>query len=329
MRRILISTLMTVAILGGSWTIYHRDQIESPHDALKLAQRQLQSLSQNHASLANWSRPNQSSIRIASFNIQAFGETKASQPEVMAMLASIVREFDIVAIQEIRSKDQRLLSRFTDEINAGGRRFQFIASQPLGRTTYREQYAFIYDSQTVQLDSARSYIIDDPDGLLHREPMVGWFRTKQAPPERAFTFTLVNVHLDSRTPQREVVHLNQIFRVIRNDGRGEDDVIIVGDFNLSSEAMADTANRSGLIWLVDNVPTNTRGTTQYDNIIIDPRATTEFTGKAGVYDFLKKFNLTLEQALTVSDHLPVWAEFGVMEGDYNEMVASSSESALH
>jgi hypothetical protein len=34
-----------------------------------------------------------------------------------------------------------------------------------------------------------------------------------------------------------------------------------------------------------------------------------------VYDFLREFNLDLEtQALQVSDHLPIWAEFSVYEG---------------
>lgn len=43
-----------------------------------------------------------SEITIASFNIEAFGQTKASKPEVMEILANIIRKYDIVAIQEIR-----------------------------------------------------------------------------------------------------------------------------------------------------------------------------------------------------------------------------------
>ena len=41
-------------------------------------------------------------ITIASFNIQIFGQTKASKPEVMEILADIIRQYDLVAIQEIR-----------------------------------------------------------------------------------------------------------------------------------------------------------------------------------------------------------------------------------
>jgi deoxyribonuclease-1-like protein len=42
-------------------------------------------------------------VRIASFNIQVFGEKKLANPRVRSLLADIVRRFDVVAIQEIRS----------------------------------------------------------------------------------------------------------------------------------------------------------------------------------------------------------------------------------
>src|SRR3954471_19205238 len=41
-------------------------------------------------------------IKIATFNIQVFGKTKAHRPEVMSQLAAIVREYDVIAIQEIK-----------------------------------------------------------------------------------------------------------------------------------------------------------------------------------------------------------------------------------
>lgn len=46
--------------------------------------------------------PHSDSVKIASFNIQIFGQTKAGKPEVMDILAQIIRRYDIVAIQEIR-----------------------------------------------------------------------------------------------------------------------------------------------------------------------------------------------------------------------------------
>ena len=41
-------------------------------------------------------------LQIGAFNIQVFGVTKASKPEVMDVLARIIHTYDIIAIQEIR-----------------------------------------------------------------------------------------------------------------------------------------------------------------------------------------------------------------------------------
>jgi len=63
---------------------------------------------------------NQSSnetLRIGAFNIQVFGVTKASKPEVMDILADIIRTYDIIAIQEIRDASQIALSSLVDLVN--------------------------------------------------------------------------------------------------------------------------------------------------------------------------------------------------------------------
>ena len=39
----------------------------------------------------------------------------------------------------------------------------------------------------------------------------------------------------------------------------------------------------------------------------------EFTGTCGVFDLMAEFRLSVDEALEVSDHLPVWAEFSVRE----------------
>jgi hypothetical protein len=59
--------------------------------------------------------------------------------------------------------------------------------------------------------------------------------------------------------------------------------------------------------------TNTRQNKMYDNIIFHGQATSEFTGRWGVYDLERTYGISREDALKVSDHLPVWAEFQVWE----------------
>ena len=48
-------------------------------------------------------------IKVASFNIQIFGQSKINKPDVMDMLSRIIKRYDVVAIQEVRSKEQNVM----------------------------------------------------------------------------------------------------------------------------------------------------------------------------------------------------------------------------
>lgn len=262
-------------------------------------------------------------IRIASFNVQALGTTKSRKPHVMEVLARIVREFDIVAVQEIRSTDQDLIPNFVDLINRADRYYDYIVGPRVGRHANLEQYAFLFDSATVEVDRSQLYTVADPDDLLHREPLVAWFRVRGPPADQAFTFTLVNVHTDLDESRQELDALADVYRVVRDDGRQEDDVIVLGTLNADERNLGRLGNIPGMAWAISSTPTDTRGTAQLDNIVFHSKATSEFTGRSGVFDFLRRYNLTLEEALEVSDHLPVWAEFYVHEGGQPGRVATA------
>ena len=48
-------------------------------------------------------------VKLAAFNLQIFGTSKADKPEVMDVLSKTIRNFDIVAVQEIRDASQTAL----------------------------------------------------------------------------------------------------------------------------------------------------------------------------------------------------------------------------
>jgi len=260
-------------------------------------------------------------IRIASFNLQVFGETKLARPDVTRILAQIVRHFDVVAVQEIRAKSQDVLPRFLELVNAEGAHYDFVIGPRLGRTSSKEQYAFIYDASSIECDRESVYTVDDPDDLLHREPLVAGFRVRGPPTSEAFTFTLIDIHTDPDEIKIELNVLDDVFRAVRNDGRGEDDVILMGDLNADDHHLGELGQMGYLTWAISGVATNTRGTKLYDNILFDTRATTEYTGRSGVVDVLREFNLSMQQALAVSDHLPIWAEFTVREDSRPRSIA--------
>jgi endonuclease/exonuclease/phosphatase (EEP) superfamily protein YafD len=107
--------------------------------------------------------------------------------------------------------------------------------------------------------------------------------------------------------------LPELVQSIRRDGRDEDDIILSGDFGADALSMAYLRQR-GFTVALNETPTLVSGSQTLDNIVFFSKATDEYIGRSGTLDFLRKSNLSIDQALQVSDHLPVWAEFSFVEG---------------
>jgi endonuclease/exonuclease/phosphatase family metal-dependent hydrolase len=266
-------------------------------------------------------------VRIASFNIQVFGAAKLDKPGVMNVLADVVRQFDVVAIQEVRAKTDDILPRFVDLINSTGRHYDYLVGPRLGRSNSKEQYAFIFDTASIEADRSALYTVADPDDRLHREPLVAWFRVRGPPVDQAFTFTLIDIHTDPDETTQELDALADVYRVVRDDGRHEDDIILLGDLNVDDAHLGRMGKTPGISPAISGLPTNTRGTKQYDNLLFSKTATSEYTGRSGVFDLIRQYNLTTDDALQVSDHMPVWAEFSIYEGGRGGQIATRPAEA--
>jgi deoxyribonuclease-1-like protein len=256
-------------------------------------------------------------IRLASYNIQVFGDEKSRKPYVMQTLALAVRNFHVVAIQEIRTQDSYFLDNFLrNYVNAGGRHFyDYVIGPRLGRSKSKEQYAFIYDTTAVEVNRNGIYTVNDPQDLLHREPLVAQFRVRGPAPTEAFTFVLVNIHTDPDETDEELDTLADVYRAVRQASGGEDDIIILGDLNVDDRHLGRLGEIPGIRPIASRVLTNTRQTALYDNFVVHQPSTAEFTGRWGVFDVKQLVSppLTIDQALELSDHMPIWAEFSAYE----------------
>jgi len=242
-----------------------------------------------------------------------FGESKISKPQVVDVLTKVVRKFDIVAIQEVRAKSDSVIPQFLSAINADGSRYQFIIGPRLGRTVSKEQYTFIYDSTRIEVDPSSVGTSPNPGDRLHRPPLHARFRVRANPPESGFSFWLVDTHTDPDEVSAEVNALADVFTEMKALRPDEDDVILLGDFNAGPPQFGKIKQIPGVGWAVSGVTTNTRRSKTYDNLIFDTRTTTEYTGRWGVLDLQNTFGLSIDKALEVSDHNPVWAAFRPLE----------------
>ena len=208
-------------------------------------------------SLSPTASPLVQTIKIATFNIQVFGTSKLQKTPVMQVLADVVRRFDVVAIQEVRSTDDTVVPQFVSLINATGVRYDFVIGPRLGRTNSKEQYAILFDTSRIEIDPSSVYTAADPQDLLHREPLVARFRPRVVPPNQAFTFSLVNIHTDPDETDSELDALAGVFTGVQGNGSGEDDVILLGDLNVDEYHLGNLGRLPGIGAVVAGVPTNT------------------------------------------------------------------------
>ncbi len=229
----------------------------------------------------------------------------------MDVLSKIIRNYDIIALEEIRDSTQTALPRLLEAINsAGDLRYDYIVSERLGRTTSKEQYAYVYNKQTVQ-PIGFPYVYPDLNDQFQREPYISEFKVKNG----NFDFVMITIHTDPDTATQEINDLPAVVEDARSRYQGEGDFIIVGDLNADCNYFNENSEsplRSGeYSWVINNsVDTTTKSTDcTYDRIIITAPAKADFTGNSGVFRFDTAYNLNYEKTIEVSDHYPVYATF--------------------
>lgn len=242
-------------------------------------------------------------IRIGTWNLYQFSDRRHAD---LRMIAGIIVEakLDLLAIQEVKREGEQV-DRL---LNVLGPPWRGTISPMTGNY---ERYAFIYRGDRLEmLEKAR--LIEDPDQIFSRVPATASFRSG------AFDFILVTVHLfysdaDRRHAETRALATYAARRVA--EGK-EKDLIVLGDFNEMGRGNLHYFDAVGWSRLIDK-PTNLGSTRIYDNILIDPRHTGEYTGRSDVifFDEIHYGNVDATARKQVSDHRPAWAEFSTVGPD--------------
>ncbi len=259
-------------------------------------------------------QPGKKTIRIASANFGPLDQTKLARPQILQRLVQVLRQFDLIALQDIQARDRSLVVQLVEQTNVGGRRYDFAVAPQVGREPTQHYNAFVFDADTIEIDRRTVAWIDPRSVPFSHPPLVGAFRARGPSPNEAFTFALINVQISSERAAEELAMLAQVYRAVRDDGRHEDDVILLGTFHTEDDRLTTLGLMPNAACAISSIPTTPRGTRTVDNLIFDRRATIEYAHRSGVVDLLRQFNLTAREAAEMSEHLPVWAEFSVFEG---------------
>ncbi len=244
------------------------------------------------------------SIVMASWNLRSNLRADEKNLDLAESLAPIVGRFDVLAIQGVDSRNDAFLKDIVMSLATEGRNYRVAKSGGLGPLDRREQLAFFYDADTLEMDPT-TYVVGDPDGLFQYPPFVAAFRVVGPGEDRRFTFTLVNVRLDTQDAGVEINFLDDVFRAVRDDGREEDDVILLGTLHNGPNRFGDLRRIPHLTWAIEGKATTVGGIEPMDNIVFDGRATAEYHGDSGV--------LGLPEDMSQFLHRPIWASFGIEE----------------
>lgn len=252
-------------------------------------------------------------ITIAAFNIQVFGRSKRQKVDVMKVLVNITREFDVVLIQEIRDSSEETIPYFLNEINQiEGPKYEFVRSERLGRTTSKEAYAYLYNTETIDFIEDSNYVYNDVNDIFEREPYIASFRSGN------FDFTLVGIHTKPDDARLEIGNLTNVVSFILSENTVEKDIIVMGDFNadgryFDENDLSNPFKTSEYYWVITNdMDTMTKTDYTYDRIVLmNATHSNEYIEESSaVFYFDIEYginNATLVEE--VSDHYPIYAEF--------------------
>ncbi|KAJ0036678.1 hypothetical protein NQD34_005355 [Periophthalmus magnuspinnatus] len=259
-------------------------------------------------------------MKIAAFNVQKFGISKVSKPDVLSTLVKIVSRYDIILILEVVDVSGDSVKVFLKELNrvCTAHPYTIQLSARLGRTRYKEQFLFLYREDVVTLIDSYQYEdnqANDVDAFA-REPYILHFKPHDTVLK---DLVLIPVHTTPRDSENELDELYDVFLAVKNKWK-TDNIMILGDFNadgayVSKKEMKDIRIRSdkNFHWLIrDDVDTTASASTDhtYDRIVVygNDMLAAIVPNSAKPFNFHKVYRMTEEMALDVSDHYPVEVE---------------------
>ncbi len=246
--------------------------------------------------------------------MQIFGQAKAEKQAVLKAISTIIQKFDIIAVQEIRDKNETAIISLLSEINTGSKKYSIVISPRLGRTSSKEQYAFIFDTSVLN-EEMESSVWPDFNDEFEREPFIAKFKSVAG----NFDFVMIDIHTKPDDAKKEISLLPSIMKYGTLQ-YGESDVLCLGDFNADgtyfNERMYEEIFPSTEYnWVIDNSADTSvaKDSNTYDRIVTSKSMDEDYTGNWGVFNFIEEglvqqFYLSANE---ISDHFPIWASYSI------------------
>lgn len=220
-------------------------------------------------------------------------------------MAKTLKEFDIVAIQEVVVSEAgaQAVAKLVDELNRKGAKWDYVISDPTSGSAYKaERYAFLWKPSSVKI-RGEAFLEQTYVEEIEREPYLATFKFKDK------EFTLVNFHAKTKKmqPETEIKYFKFFPTLYPNK-----DLIFIGDFNCpQSHTVFFPLRKMGYQSVFTNQKTSLKQkcinddclASEFDNIFYNSK-TVEVV-HSGIIPFYKDFE-NLHEARNISDHIPIW-----------------------
>lgn len=256
----------------------------------------------------NYAFQKESNLKILTWNIQDLGRTKDDSE--IHFIAEILKDYDLVAIQEIVAKDPagaKAVTRIADELNRLGSKWDYSISNPTksSSSNIRERYAYLWKTSKIKLKKEAS-LDTELASVIEREPYIGMFETKNGN-----VFYAINMHARTynKHPEMEISKFKKYPERLKSNN-----IIILGDFNLNEKhSVWNPLYKMGFNAAIKNIKTSmkrkcNKGKYMHktvDNIFYNSEKAEKID--SGVIDFIKNCD-NLLNARSISDHVPVYLE---------------------
>lgn len=258
---------------------------------------------------------NSTAISLVSWNIRHLGRTKTEDD--IHQIANLLRNFDIVAIQEVVAKDPagaQAVAKIVNELNRMGNQWDYQISDPTTSPSpnISERYAFLWKPSRVQIVH-RAYLDKELEDICYREPFIAAFKAKG----KSTPFYVVNYHSRKYNdkPEEEIIHFIDYPERLQSNR-----ILIAGDFNLNeNHAVWRPIYHKGFQNALFNQKTTLKVKCKNSDYLAHSIDNIYFTPgiekiQAESIDFIENCE-NLERAREISDHLPVFIQFQINEKD--------------
>ncbi|WP_282111460.1 endonuclease/exonuclease/phosphatase family protein [Maribacter stanieri] len=260
--------------------------------------------------LFHFSVSSQEQISLISWNIRDFGKTKNS--EELDRMADILRDADIVAIQEVVSGygGAQAVAKLADNLNRKGAKWDYVISNPTNSPKYvTERYAFIWKTRNIKIKN-RGALISELDSLVDREPFFLDFYVKGR------KLSVINFHSrpHDKNPEREILAITEYLKSVDF----QHPILLAGDFNVDQKEEVFIGLRTqGYNATVIDAKTTLKQSCATDGYLNYPIDNIFYSNKivlksGYVIDFVKACE-NITSARELSDHLPILLNFSIKE----------------